>query len=135
MNKKLINTYIKYTAKTPILFFAMIIIGVLAIVILSLTTKTNIVVSTDATFENSTVIVDGIFDTYTGFIYIYTNRNEYVFSVGISETIHSDSITIFHLSENDFVSNINQRDIGVDIPTREITIFERVFLKAGRINE
>lgn len=135
MNKKFVNAYIKYTAKTPILFFTMIIVGVLSIILLSLTTKTNIVVSTDATLEDNAVIVDGIFDTNTGFIYIYTNRNDHVFSVEISETVHSDSITIFYLDKNDLFANIIQRDIGVDIPIREITIFERVFLRGGRINE
>ena len=135
MSKKIIDAYVKYTAKKPILFFAMIVIGVLSIFILSLSTKTSVVVSNDGIVNSYSVTINGEIDSYTGFIYVYNDRNDRVYSIEISETIHKNGQTIFFTEdENEYISTINQQKIKVDVPIREVTIFERVFLKGGRMN-
>lgn len=135
MSKKFINTYVKYTAKKPILFFAMILVGVLSIVILALTTKTIVIFTGDGVVDGYSIVVNGNIDTYTGFIYAYSDRNERMYSVEIFETIHEEEQTIFLLKGNDeYISTMNQKEIKIDIPIREMTIFERVFLKGGKVN-
>ena len=135
MSKKLINTYVKYTAKKPVLFFVMILVGVLSIVILSLSTKTNIVITYDGTVEENEIIINGDVDSYTGSIYAYSDRNVGMYSVEITETIHRDGKTIFLLKDdNEYILLMNQQEIKIDIPIHEITIFERVLLKGGKVN-
>lgn len=135
MNKKFINAYVKYTAKKPILFFAMIFIGVFSILILSFSTKTSIVFTSDGVVNDHSIMVSGKVDSYTGFIYAYNDRNDQVYSVEISETVHAGEQTIFLLKgDNEYITAMNQQEIKVDIPMREMTIFERVFLKGGKVN-
>ena len=72
-------------------------------------------------------------------------------SLRFPRTIHNDGQTIFFLTGKDeYISPINQKNIQVDIPTREMTmdqqqikvgisireilIFERVFLKGGKVS-
>jgi len=136
MNKNLVNTYIKYTVKKPILFFTMIIINLLLIIILALLTKTSVIVTHDGVLNNQTIIINDLIISYTGYIYIYNNRNENVYSIAIYETIYQEEKTIFIFEDNiEFSSLINQKQIKVDIPIREITIFERLFLRGGKTNE
>lgn len=135
MNNKFINTYVKYTAKKPILFFTMIIIGVLSIIILSLSTKTSVVITSDGVVNDYSITVSGKVDSYTDFIYTYNDRNDQVYIVKISETVHEGEQTIFFLKgNNEYIVAMNQQEIKIDIPVREMTIFERVFLKGGKVN-
>lgn len=135
MKNNFINTYVKYTTKKPILFFAMIFIGVISIIILSLSTKTSVVLTSDGVVNDRSIVVSGKMDSYTGFIYAYNDRNDQVYSVEIFETVHIGEQTVFLLKgDNEYITTMNQREIKVDIPMREMTIFERVFLKGGKIN-
>ena len=135
MNKRLINTYVKYTAKKPILFFAMIIIFLFVIISLTLSTKTNVIIIREGTVDDNIIIINGIYSSHAGRLYVYTNRNEAVHHITIAETIHQYGKTFFVFEDNvEFLGKIEQQ-ISVDIPVREITIFERLFLRGGRINE
>lgn len=135
MNKKYINTYVKYTVKKPILFFAMIIINIFLIISLSLSTKTSVMLTIDGVVYDRSIVVSGKVDLDTGFIYAYNDRNDQVHSVEISETFYEEGKTIFLLKgDNEYIATMNQCEIKVDIPVREITIFERVFLKGGKID-
>lgn len=135
MNKRFVNAYVKYTTKNPFIFFGVILVGVLSIVLLALITKTGVVISVDGTIDNYAIIINEKADSYTGFIYAYSDRNERMYSIEISETIHEEGQTIFLLKGKDeFISTMNQKEIKVDIPVREMTIFERVFLKGGKVN-
>lgn len=135
MKKKFINTYVKYTAKKPILFFAMIFIGVFLIIILSLTTKTSVVLTSDGMVDDHSITVFGKVDSYTGFIYTYNDRNDQVYSIKISETVYEEGQTRFLLKgDNEYITTMNQQEIKVDVPMREMTIFECVFLKGGKVN-
>ena len=137
MNKKFVNTYVKYTAKKPLLFFAMILVGVLSITILALSTKTSLMLSANGVVNGYSIVFNGEADSsYTGFIYVYSDRNEGVYSVEVLKTIHEKEQTIFLLDDNNgYISTMNQQEIKIDIPIREMTIFERVFLKGGKVNE
>lgn len=135
MKNYFINTYVKYTAKKPILFIAMIFIGVFSIIILSLSTKTSVVLTSDGVVDDRSIVVFGKMDSHTGFIYAYNDRNDQVYSVEISETVYEEGETIFILKgDNEYIATMNQQEIKVDIPIREMTIFERVFLKGGKVN-
>lgn len=135
MKKRFIKFYIKYTTKIPILFFSVILFGVMTIVSLSLLTKTSVIISSDCVINNCSIIVDGKIESHTGFIYVYSDRNEQIYSVEVYETNYENNKTIFLVKGNhEFISDMNKKEIKVDIPIREITILERVFLKGGKIN-
>ena len=135
MNKKIINTYVNYTAKNPILFFVMLIIGVLSIVILALSTKTNIMISCAGEVSAHSITVSGEFKSCTGYIYAYNDRNEGIYSFEIYETVYNEGTTTFIVkSGTEYIDSMNQHQIRIDIPIREMTIYERVFLKGGKIN-
>lgn len=136
MNKGFINAYVKYTVKKPIIFFAVVFIGVLSIILLALSTKTSMLFSCDGVVNDYSIIINGNIDSYTSYIYVYSDRSDKIYSVEILETIHKNKQTVFFLKdENDYISKTNQQKINVDIPIRAITIFERVFLKGGKVNE
>mgnify|MGYP000861549520 CR=1 FL=1 len=85
--------------------------------------------------DDHSITVSGKVDSYTGFIYAYNDRNDQMYSIEISETVYEEGQTRFLLKgDNEYIATMNQQEIKVDVPMREMTIFERVFLKGGKVN-
>lgn len=132
MNTKFINTYIKYTAKKPILFFSMIAVGISLIAVLAITTKTSVMVTYDGLVDSSSVVVNAKIDSYTGVVYAYSDRNEGEYPANISQTIHKNRQTIFILKDNKYIAVMDHQKIKLEVPIKEITILQLVFLKGGK---
>lgn len=135
MGKRFINTYVKYVAKKPILFFAMVCVFVFFILFLSLTTKTSLIQTYDGTMTGNSIVVNTEIKTAPDKIYVYENRNEAVFLVSVTNIDHNDSTTTFFLNDGTELSEISNTGIvKIDIPIGEISLFERIFLKGGKVN-
>jgi hypothetical protein len=134
MGKRFINTYVKYVAKKPILFFAMVCVFVFFILFLSLTTKTSLIQTYDGTMTGNSIVVNTEIKTAPDKIYVYENRNEAVFLVSVTNIDHNDSTTTFFLNDGTELSEISNTGIvKIDIPIGEISLFERIFLKGGKV--
>ena len=135
MGKRFINTYIKYTAKKPILFFAMIGVFIFFIFYVSLTTKTSLIQSYDGTMAGNTIVINVEIDTALDKIYVYENRNEAVYIINIKNMECTDNTTILFIDNETELHELSATEnIKIDIPISEITLFERVFLKGGKVN-
>ncbi|MCL2813613.1 MAG: hypothetical protein FWD23_03340 [Oscillospiraceae bacterium] len=134
MNKRFINTYIKYTAKKPVLFFAMIGIFVFFILFISLTTKTSLIQSYNGLIFGDTIVVNAELKTVPESIFVYVNRNEAVYLINIKSMEHEDNSTILFIDNNEEHGLAAAENIKIDIAVGEITLFERIFLKGGKAN-
>lgn len=135
MGKRFINTYIKYTAKKPILFFVMIGVFVFFILFVSLTTKTSLVQSYEGIMSGDTIVINAEINTAPEKIYIYENRNEAVFLINVKSMEYEDNSTMLFVDNDAGLLGLSDaKNIKIDIPVGEITLFERVFLKGGKVN-
>ena len=135
MSKRFINAYVKYVAKKPILFFAMIGIFVFSILYVSLTTKTSLIQTYDGTMIENSIVVNAEIKTAPDKIYVYENRNEAVFRVSVTNIDHNNRTTTFFLNDGTELSKISEAEmIKIDIPIGEISLFERIFLKGSKVN-
>ena len=133
--KKLANTYVKYVAKKPVLFLGLLIVSVAIIMILTLTTKTNLVVTYDAVIDEECIRVNDAVTPCKNFLYVYSNRNEYVYRIEMTDRHYDEDSTTFSVIITDELTQLKQQDIQVDIPVKEISLFERIFLRGGKANE
>jgi len=133
--RKFINVYIKYTAKTPTLVIAMIVFFVSLILCISLTTKTNLYQTFDGALLGESIVIEKEIDTLPEVVYIYENRNEAVFPVNIEYFETKDYTTILSIScTNDAFRLTSSENFKIDVLIGEITLFERVFMKGGKVN-
>ena len=136
MGKRFINTYIKYTAKKPILFFLMIGVFLFFIFFISLTTKTSVIKSYDATIAGNTIVINAEIDSAPDKIYVYVNRNEAVFLINVKSINRTNNKTVLIIdNEVELHELFSVENITIDVPVSEITLFERVFLRGGKVNE
>ena len=135
MEKRFINTYVKYVAKKPILFFAMIGVFVFFILFVSLTTKTSLFQSYEGLILGDTIVINAEINTVPENIYVYENRNEAVFLLNIDGIEHEDNSTILFIDKSMELHGLTAAEsIKIDIPVGEISLFERIFLKGGKVN-
>lgn len=132
--KKFINTYVKYTAKKPILFILLIFVSVSLILYLTITTKTSVFQTYDARIKQDTILVDGVIASRTGQLYAYANREEQILPVVITETEHGDGTTVFYAADPRSLEGL-PKELKADIPVDEISLLERIFLRGGKGNE
>ena len=132
--KKFVNTYVKYTAKKPILFILLIFVSVSLILYLTITTKTSVFQTYDARIKQGTILVDGVIASRTGQLYVYANREEQILPVVITETEHGDGITVFYTADSRSLEGL-PKELKADIPVDEISLLERIFLRGGKGNE
>ena len=130
--KKLAYSYVKYVVKKPVLFGALIFISITIIIIMTLTTKINLIVSYDAIIDKDTIKIEKVIEPYANYLYVYSNRNEYVYRFEVRGIKYEkDSTTIFIVASNE-VDGLEQQGIQVDIPMKEISLFERIFERGER---
>jgi len=94
----------------------------------SLNLRLDVVKSVEANIKNNRIIIDGEHKTYSDIIYIYSNRNEKIYRIKTEQIQYSYGKTIF------FIDNISgfYGDIQADIVIGSQTLFERIFVRAGR---
>ena len=136
MDKRFINTYIKYTAKKPILFFVMIGVFLFFILFISFNTKTNLIQSYSGTMAGNTIVINAEINAAPDKIYVYANRNEAVFLITVKNIERTNNKTVLIIDNYaGLLELISAKNINIDIPINEISLFERVFLRCGKVNE
>jgi hypothetical protein len=133
MNKKKANLYVKLTVKHPLPFIICIIIGLLSLIYITVSTKLNVINTYDGLINEHSIVINNSISSVPDKVYVYTNRNEAVYPLITTNNVsyNADSTTIYIEDNKNF---INSNKVKVDITIGETTLFERVFLKGGKIN-
>lgn len=126
--KKFSRLYVKYIVKTPVIFYLFLIIGIVLFLYFSLGLKLDVVQSVKANIEDNRFIVVGEYETQSDMIYLYNDRNEKIYKLKIQQIERIDGQTIFVINNSVGLSG----DIQADIVTGSQTLFERIFIKAGK---
>ena len=135
MGKRFINAYVKYVAKKPVLFFAMIGIFVFFILFVSLTTKTSLIQSYEGLILGDTIVINAGINIVPENIYVYENRNEAVYLLIIDGIEREDNSTILFIGNDAGLHGLAAAEsVKIDIPVGEISLFERIFLKGGKVS-
>lgn len=134
MNKKLANLFVQITAKHPLPFIGCIVLGVGFILSLTLSTNVSVISTYDGSVKSGNIIIEHRVSDLRDKIYVYTNRNEAVYSIEITEdnVKYGSNLTIIQLEGN--IDSVTTDKVKVDITIGKTTLFERVFLKGGKIN-
>ncbi|MGF7048142.1 hypothetical protein J2T13_002649 [Paenibacillus sp. DS2015] len=135
MNKKKANMYVKLTAKNPVPFIGIVALAVLSLLFLTMSTKLSIINTYDGKMDKQKIVISNhVITNIPGKVYVYTNRNEKVYPMQTTDKVKYDAgATIIYVEGSE-----NDPDIGnvkIDVPIGETTLFERVFLKGGKIND
>ncbi len=136
IKKNTVHLYMKYVVRKPIMFLTFVFICVTLFVNITLNTKIPVSkrYTCDTSFSSNDVLeiqlhknlnnVD--FDT----VYIYENRNQYVYS--FTDFEHSDGkITI--RDHDEFPESLRDKNgLFVEVKQDEMNLFELIFVKGGK---
>ena len=126
--KQFSRFYVKYVIKTPIIFYTFLIVGISLFIYLSLSLKLDIVQSIKANIADDKIVLNGEYHNISDVIYLYNDRNEKIYKFKIKSTENENGKTVFFID-----SDINlSGDVNIDIVIGNRTLFERIFVKAGK---
>ena len=125
---KFSNWYVKYIIKIPIIFYSFLILGMLLFVYLSFGLQLDVLQSVKAEITNNTVIIGSEYNSKSDTVYIYNDRNEKVYKFKIKSSQISNLKTVL-IIDNDIGL---YGEVNADIITGSQTLFERIFIKAGK---
>lgn len=126
--KKFSRLYVKYIIKSPIVYYSFLLIGIVLFLYFSLNFKLDIVQSVNANIEDNSFTVEGEYKTSSDTIYLYRDRNEKIYRLKIDQIEYIDNKTIFIINNSIELSG----EIHADIVIGSQTLFERIFIKAGK---
>ena len=132
MRKKYANLYVKMTAKSPLLFLALILISTIFLFGVTLTTKVDVIETYKAKVENDQICIQDVNDITLNEVYVYENRNEAVYKVIIEPEMFRQESNSLEISVNELGFIPQSDSVNIDIPIRKITLFRRVFLQGGK---
>ncbi|CAH1209526.1 hypothetical protein PAECIP111893_03046 [Paenibacillus plantiphilus] len=134
MNKKTANLYVRFTAQNPLPFIGFVALAVLSLFVLTMSTKLNVINTYDGVMNNQTIVIsDHEIANMPSKVYVYTNRNEKVYPMQMTSEVQYDAgNTILYVEGSGSESDLGH--VKVDVPIGETTLFERVFLKGGKVN-
>lgn len=132
MKKRTANLYVKMTAKSPVLFLALIFLSIVIILYITLSTKVDVIQTYDVRLEDNKIIVPETIHYKPDKVYIYENRNKVVYSIKVNpkDITYDDTSIIIPIKQNPFEHELT--DVKVDIAFKKVTLFERVFLHGGK---
>ena len=132
MRKKYANLYVKMTAKSPLLFLALILISTIFLFGVTLTTRVDVIETYKVKVENIKICIQDVNDIISTEVYVYENRNEAVYKVIIEPEMVSQENNSLEISVNELGFIPQSDSVNIDIPIRKITLFRRVFLQGGK---
>lgn len=132
MKKKTANLYVKMTAKSPVLFLSLICFSILILLYLTLSTKVDVIHTYHVILEDHKIIIPETIHYRPDKIYLYENRNKEVncIKVNPNDLSYRDNAIVISINQDLFDYEVT--NIKVDMPVKEITLFERVFLHGGK---
>jgi hypothetical protein len=132
MDKKRANLYVKYTAKNPIVFISLIILAIIAILLLTFNTKVSIYSTYEGGFVGQAISIDGRVTVSGDSVYMYTNRNDAIYTAKVSSIEYHGEKTSIQIKDAQNLNNLDKGNMKIDIPVKQITLFQRVFLRGGK---
>lgn len=110
-----------------------IFIGVTIFIVTTVSFELDVIIIYDAYFSENRIVINDIITISTDYIYAYKSLNDKVYIYTITDIEYFDNQTIFYLSETD----LNEHgtllgNIKVDIANGKQTLFELIFIKAGK---
>ena len=132
MNKKTGNFYVKYTAKDPIVFILLLILAISSILLLTFNTRVSVYSTYEGKFIGQVISINGCVDVKGDSLYVYTNRNDAIYTARVSSIEFYGETTNIQIKENQNLNILDKGNIKIDIPVRQITLLERVFLRGGK---
>jgi hypothetical protein len=126
--KNFSRLYVKYVIKTPAIFYLFLLIGSVLFLYLSIGIKLDVVQSMKAYIEDNGVIVEEMYELESNTIYLYNDRDDKIYKSTVEQIKHVNGHTVFVISSSIGLSG----EIQVDIVTGSQTLFERIFIKAGK---
>lgn len=132
--------YIRLITSSPRLFITFVLFGVVLFLFLTLTTRIDVIKTYSAevfSVESEIALSIKASDIPVGSAYIYSNKNEAVFSVFIEnvESIKDNVILHFSNDERDIIQFLSTQNIYIDIPQGKETLLYRIFVKGGKGRE
>ena len=122
--------YMKYVIKSPVLFYAFLIGGIVLFFAMTLNTKVAVVKTVEVQVNNNVIVLDSIQGEIGEVVYLYTNRNEQVYKATIYD--RKDTVGTTALFFENEQEDILKGEMKADIVIGENSLLRGVFLKAGR---
>ena len=130
--KRFFDKCINKIAKNSFVFFSIVIISITLILILSISIKTDNIITKEASISNNIICIETEVKIDGDNIFVYSDRNEKVHIIRIEEFYYKDGCTYIVANSNDVLGAWNLAKINVDIPVGQSTLFERIFIRGGK---
>ena len=132
--QSLVNFFMKYFVRSPILFFILVSISFCLFLFFSFKIEYPVYITKSATLsaDKKEIIVEDINNTQLIRVYAYTNKNEIVYR------IHNFQIknNMLSFKTNNLLKadekSIDNSKIYVDIETETTNLFNQLFIKGGK---
>lgn len=127
--------------KSPTLFISYLLIFSLVIVLLTINTSVDIINTYQVTICNISskyyVMSDNILKLYSDKGYLYTDKNKDIYEIHSDNIIYDSTNDYYEIIANDsklsdFLAENSDKEIKIDIPKGQTTLFNRIFLKGGK---
>lgn len=120
--------YVDYIIKKPVIFYSFLGIGIGIFLYLSLNLKLDRIQSVNAEIVGQTIKLEGEYKIYSDSIYLYHDRNKRVYKLAITDWKIAEGCTVCMVEDTEQLSG----GLMADIITGKQTLFERIFLRAGK---
>lgn len=120
--------YIKYTVKTPIVFYVFLTAGIVLFLYMTLNLSLDVTQSFDAEVSEDKVTFDCGYEIVSNIIYLYTDRNEKIYKYNFTAIEVENGITVLLINNADALSGNYKADIVVG----KQSLFERIFISGGK---
>lgn len=129
--------YTRLLTGSPVFFLTYVLCGVILFMVLTLTTRINVVESYSAEVmqvESELVLFIKVENLSMSSAFIYSNKNEAVYHLPIERTeIAQDGVLLhFDIAGQDRIKTLIAGEIFIDFPQGQETLFYRIFVKGGR---
>ena len=137
--------YTRLITGSPVLFVSFVLMGLLMFLLLTLTTKLDVISTYAAevsaaevsaaegeiTLFIPTVKAENILE---GIAYVYSDKNEAVYRVFIEHAEKSGKKLILHFDHDgqETIHSLSSKSLFIDIPQGEETLLYRIFVKGGK---
>lgn len=139
--RKIIKVYMKLMTKSPVLFLSYLLIFIGITLYLTISTKIDIVntylslieIQNDKTY----IAFDKKISIDSEKIYTYIDKNIEVYEIHTQIVSYNSGKSLYEVTYNndlskDFFIQNNGKEIKVDIPQGQTTLFNRIFFEGGK---
>lgn len=129
--------YLKYIIKNSSFFYIFVFIGVSLFIYMSYSLRLNSLKSFPAIYENGRVTIEAdlteAIKQGVEKLYIYTDRNDMVFTVKIEGTSVNCGVTKFFIENKDIPDSLSlSKSLTAEVVTGSESLLKRIFVKAGK---